>query len=129
MAIIAIIAVGVSMPGNELRGLTAPLEQFVYSLVPQLKSLYSFQKIGHAVTFALLTFFACLVRQRLGATWLGLICFLFLLAVLTEGVQLFFIGRSSRLLDVGIDLGGAAVGATLYLILWLLSFPLRKKIK
>lgn len=123
IAMVMIIATGVSLPSGELSRITIPLERLVSGAIPDLHKmgLYSFNKIGHAITFALLTFFACMTRKHLGATWLGLACFLVLLAVLSEGMQLFFGSRSTRLIDMTIDLGGAGVGAALFFILWLIT--------
>lgn len=127
IALVGVIAVGVSLPGEMLHALTAPLERLVRTVWPELASVTSIQKLGHAVTFALLSFCACLVRARLGASWPGLIAFVLLLAALTEGVQLFFGGRNTRLLDIGIDLAGAALGLALFAVFWLLSAPLRRR--
>ena len=128
IAMIGIIAAGVSLPTEELSRFTGPLEQAIRGYMPDLRKfgLYSFNKVGHAVTFALLTFMACFFRKRLGATWLGMICFLILLAILTEGVQLFFVGRSTRLVDMAIDLGGATLGATLFFIFWVITRPFKR---
>ena len=129
IAMIGIIAAGVSLPTEELSRFTGPLEQAIRGYMPDLRKfgLYSFNKVGHAVTFALLTFMACFFRKRLGATWLGMICFLILLAILTEGVQLFFVGRSTRLVDMAIDLSGATLGAALFFVFWVLSSPFRRR--
>lgn len=128
IAMIGIIAAGVSLPTAELSRFTGPLEQAIGGYIPDLRKLglYSINKIGHAVTFALLAFFACVFRKRLGASWLGLACFLILLAVLTEGVQLFFVGRSTRLIDMAIDLSGASLGAALFFVFWVISRPFRR---
>ncbi len=129
IALIAIIAVAVSLPSEDLRRLIAPIEQLTKGVMPYLRELglYSVNKMGHALSFALLAFFVCMVRKRLGATWLGTVSFMILLAVLTESVQLFFVGRSSRLIDVAIDLSGACFGILMFFILWLVSSPFRKK--
>jgi len=127
IAVIAVIAVGVSLPSDSLKQLTIPLENMSSGLMPlfQTLGLYSIQKAGHAITFALLTFFVCLVRRPVGATWLGAASFVVLLALLTEGVQLYFVGRSTRAFDVFVDLGGALAGALVFFCLWLLLKPFR----
>lgn len=129
IAMIGIIAAGVSLPSAELHRFTGPLEHAIGGYIPDLRKLglYSINKIGHAVTFALLAFFACVFRKRLGATWLGLASFLIVLAILTEGVQLFFVGRSTRLVDMAIDLSGASLGAVLFFVFWVLSSPFRRR--
>jgi|GEM_PF-2421300 len=128
MAMVAIIAVGVSLPNDLLMRLVNPLERALSGVMPDLRALglYSFNKVGHAATFALLALFACIVRKRIGATWIGILCFLILLAVLSEGMQLFFVGRSTRISDMGIDLSGAAFGVLVFFVLWLISSPFRR---
>lgn len=125
IAVVALIAVGVSLPSEEIRRIADPLQNSVSGYMPYLKSLglYSITKVGHAATFALLAFCACIVRKPIGATILGTACFLVLLAVLTEGVQLFFIGRSTRLVDMVIDLTGAGIGVAAFFVLWLITRP------
>ncbi len=129
IAVIAVIAAGVSMPSEDLKRLTLPIEHAAGGALPYLRELglYSVSKIGHALAFALLALLSCCVKKRLGASWLGIVCFLILLALLTEGVQLFFVGRSTRGVDMMIDLAGASVGAATFTVLWLLSFPFRRR--
>lgn len=129
IGLIAVIAAGVSLPNQHLQNITGPMEAALSGIMPQLQQagLYSFNKVGHAVTFAMLCLLACVAKNRIAASWLGIACFMILLALLTEGVQLFFVGRSTRLVDMAIDLGGALVGAAIFFVLWLLSRPFAKR--
>ena len=58
----------------------------------------------------MLTLFALFVRRRLGARAIELVLFIVLLALATEGIQLFVAGRTTNMLDLGFDLFGAFIG-------------------
>jgi len=128
LAVIATILVGVALPGDHLRSVLLPLFKAAQATLPiDLRfGLTNVAKIGHALGFAALAFFALAVRRRIGATFLGIALFLVVLAVATEAGQLFLTGRNGRLLDIAIDLAGAGAGTLCFGIAALLTLPFRR---
>ncbi|MEM6987031.1 MAG: VanZ family protein, partial [Pseudomonadota bacterium] len=129
LGVIAAILVGVSLPGEHLQALLVPLYKVIkHSPIPfDSFGIGSTAKLGHAVAFAALTFFALAIRNRLGATLFGIALFVVVLAVATESGQLFLTGRSGRMVDIAIDIGGALAGAALFLIVAVLLWPFRRR--
>ncbi len=129
LAVTAAILIGVSLPGDHMRSLLLPIFSAAQGILPGDMSfgLTNIAKLGHAVGFAALAFLALALRRAVGATVLGIIWFLVLLAIATESGQLFLTGRSGRLADIGIDLAGAAVGGLIFACLALAMLPFRKR--
>ena len=73
-------------------------------------------KYGHVFCFAMLTLFALAIRRKLTATPKELVLFILLLAVATEGFQLFVPGRTTKIFDLGLDLFGALIGFGIFTI-------------
>lgn len=73
-------------------------------------------KTGHWLSFAVLGFFLSLVRGRMNVSWPGIFYFVSMIAIASEGAQLYLPGRSPRVTDVAIDISGAIFGFLVYLI-------------
>ena len=117
IALVIIICIGVSLPPAVFDAIFDP----VNDLLEQLGSPLPAGKIGHILCFAALTLFAFKVRHKLEIRAIEVAVFLVLLAVATEGMQLFIKGRTTKLLDMGFDLFGALIGFGLFGIykLWI----------
>ncbi|MEM9605417.1 MAG: VanZ family protein, partial [Pseudomonadota bacterium] len=128
LGVIAAILVGVSLPGQHLRSALLPLYKLVEhaQFTDVVFGVASVAKLGHAIGFAALAFFALAIRSRLGANLAGITLFVVLLAVATESGQLFLTGRSGRLDDIIIDLRGAVVGAMVFFALAAIVHPFRR---
>ena len=79
-------------------------------------------KVGHVFCFAMLTLFGLKVRRTFSIQPFELALFLVLLAVATEGFQLFVSGRTSSIMDMGFDAAGALVGLGMFAVYKLLPY-------
>lgn len=129
LALIVTILVGIALPDQHLSAIVLPmysvLEQLPISSLPLHYT--SLTKLGHAVAFCALTFFILAARRRLRASFFGIALFLVILAIATESGQLFLTGRDGRLLDIGIDLAGAAAGAVVFMVFSALLWTFRRR--
>lgn len=98
--LVALFLVGTEMPNAWKSGIER-----------RVGAPFSLASWAHLVMFA---FMAMLAAIRPLAWPVGRILLLaFVLALLTEGLQFFAIGRHPRLTDVGIDVAGALIGIAL----------------
>lgn len=100
LGLVVLLMVGTQMPG----GLRDSIERSLHAPIP-LSSL------AHLVLFTSMSGLLAArpirwPRQRIGTCMLGL-------AVITEVLQIFAINRHPRLLDIGIDMAGFAMGMAL----------------
>ena len=72
----------------------------------------------------MLTLFGLKVRRTFSIQPFELGLFLVLLAVATEGFQLFVSGRTSSIMDMGFDAAGALVGLGMFAVYKLLPYDL-----
>jgi len=77
-------------------------------------ALVVFYKLGHFLFFFTVALCMFLNRQRLRISALMIFAYMAVFAIATEGLQLHLFSRSTRLSDMGIDLGGV-------LLAWLIS--------
>lgn len=68
------------------------------------------QKGGHFAAFMVLTLALSSARTVLALSTMSIITFCLAIAIVTESLQLFVVGRSPRLTDLVIDLAGIAAG-------------------
>lgn len=106
------IGIGISLPYKVLEGLLLPANK----LIIRWNLPMSAGKYGHVFCFAMLTLFASAIRRKLTVTPRELVLFIFLLAVATEGFQLFIDGRTTNVSDLLLDLVGAVIGFGIFLI-------------
>ena len=106
------IGIGISLPHDTINDLLKPADEFLI----RRNSPMSTSKYGHVFCFAMLTLFALAIRRKLTATPAELVLFIVLLAVATEGFQLFVPGRTTKLTDLGLDLVGALIGFGIFSI-------------
>ena len=110
------IGIGVSLPSEVLNNLLQPANDMLMRWNLPLSA----GKYGHVFCFAMLTLFALAIRRKLTASARELVLFIFLLAVATEGFQLFIDGRTTNVSDLGLDLTGALIGFGIFsLYKWL----------
>jgi len=106
------IGIGISLPHETLNSLLKPANDLLASWNLPLSA----GKYGHVFCFAMLTLFALAIRRKLTASPQELVLFILLLAVATEGFQLFVPGRTTKLLDLGLDIFGALIGFGIFSI-------------
>ena len=106
------IGIGISLPVGVLNDLLQPANE----LITRWNLPLSAGKYGHVFCFAMLTLFALAIRRKLTVTPRELVLFIFLLAVATEGFQLFVAGRTTKAFDLVLDLAGALIGFGIFLI-------------
>ena len=114
------IGVGVSLPLKTLHGLLEPANLFL----SRWKLPLTAGKYGHVFCFAMLTLFALAIRRKLAVAANELVLFICLLAVATEGFQLFLPGRTTKVFDLVLDLSGAVIGFGIFYI-YKLRYPNR----
>ena len=106
------IGIGISLPVGVLNDLLQPAND----LLMRFNLPLSAGKYGHVFCFAMLTLFALSIRRKLTVTPRELVLFIFLLAVATEGFQLFVDGRTTNFSDLVLDLIGALIGFGIFLL-------------
>ena len=106
------IGIGVSLPRKTLNDLLQPANE----LISHWNLPMSAGKYGHVFCFSMLTLFALAIRRKLTVTPSELVLFIFLLAVATEGFQLFIEGRTTKFSDLLLDLVGALIGFGIFSI-------------
>ena len=106
------IGVGVSLPYKTIHALLEPANLFL----SRWKLPMSAGKYGHVFCFAMLTLFALAIRRKLSVPAKELTLFVFLLAIATEGFQLFIPGRTTNGFDLVLDLFGALLGFLIFVI-------------
>ena len=106
------IGIGISLPFETLNNLLRPAND----LLSRWNVPLSAGKYGHVFCFAMLTLFALAIRRKLTASPQELVLFILLLAVATEGFQLFVPGRTTKIFDLGLDLFGALIGFLIFSI-------------
>ena len=106
------IGIGVSLPRKTLNDLLQPANE----LIAHWNLPMSAGKYGHVFCFSMLTLFALAIRRKLTVTPSELVLFIFLLAVATEGFQLFIEGRTTKFSDLLLDLVGALIGFGIFSI-------------
>lgn len=74
-------------------------------------------KGGHFLFFFLVSLVVVINSHKLSIQHLSAVTLLVLLAVATEGMQLHLLGRTTRLLDLGVDVTGIVLAASLAYIL------------
>ena len=107
------IGIGISLPEQVLNDLLQPANELI---VDRWHLPLSAGKYGHVFCFAMLTLFALKIRRKLTVTAQELVLFIFLLAVATEGFQLFVEGRTTKAFDLVLDLVGALIGFGIFLL-------------
>ena len=106
------IGIGISLPFETLNSLLKPAND----VLTRWNLPLSAGKYGHVFCFAMLTLFALAIRRKLTATPIELVLFILLLAVATEGFQLFVPGRTTKIFDLVLDLFGALIGYGIFTI-------------
>jgi len=106
------IGVGVSLPYETIHALLEPANLFL----SRWKLPLSAGKYGHVFCFAMLTLFALAIRRKLEVPAKELTVFVVLLAIATEGFQLFIPERTTNVFDLGLDLFGAFLGFLIFVI-------------
>ncbi len=106
------IGIGISLPLDTLNDLLRPANE----MISRWNLPMSAGKYGHVFCFAMLTLFALAIRRKLTASPGELVLFVFLLAVATEGFQLFVPRRTTQFFDLLLDLVGALIGFGIFLI-------------
>lgn len=106
------ISIGISLPSDTLHGLLDPADR----LLAKLKSPLPAGKYGHVFCFAMLTLFALAIRRKLEVSAKELVLFICLMAVATEGFQLFLPERTTQIFDLVLDLLGALIGFGIFYI-------------
>lgn len=106
------IGIGISLPFETLNNLLRPANDVLTHWNLPLTA----GKYGHVFCFAMLTLFALAIRRKLTASPAELVLFIFLLAVATEGFQLFVPQRTTKIFDLGLDLFGALIGFGIFSI-------------
>ena len=109
---VIVIGIGIALPVELFNQINQPVDHWLKENGSPLRT----GKIGHIFCFAMLTLFMLLVRRRLDVGASGLVWFIALLAIATEGLQLFFPGRTTRISDLFLDLAGAIIGFAIFLI-------------
>ena len=109
---VIVIGIGISLPVELFNKINQPVDHWLMQVGSPLMT----GKIGHVFCFAMLTLFMLLVRRRLDVRASELVWFIILLAVATEGMQLFVAGRTTRMSDLLLDLVGAIIGYAIFLI-------------
>ncbi len=110
MFFVIAISVGVALPRDTFDSLLRPLDHWLTTWNSPLPA----GKLGHIFCFAMLTLFALAIRRRLSVGASELVLFLLLLAVATEGFQLFIAQRTTTVLDLVWDFTGAAIGYAIF---------------
>ena len=111
---VALIVVAILLPIEVFESLMAPLNAHLAEQNSPLPA----GKLGHIGCFALLSAFLLSVRKRLDIELGTLYAVKVLLAVATEGFQLFVPGRTPHPLDLVFDLTGISIGTALFLIVF-----------
>jgi len=114
--ILLLIVVGISIPTTFVHSLINFGVNLTGGLVPvgSSASVSLILDLGHVVFFFLIALLLFSMRERLASTTGEIVYFLFLVIVLTEGIQLHLISRSAGLMDILLDLFGIGL-ATLFL--------------
>jgi len=109
------VAVGVMLPESATGGL-ATIRDAVVARVPALEhiALLEVFKVGHFLVFFLLGMLMFRFRGRLGMTRMHVIGLLLLLALASEGAQLYLDNRTPRPTDLLIDGAGILLAALLF---------------
>ncbi len=127
-AIAVTLGIGIMLPESVLIKIEAPLRNitpdfimdpwrwFLFSInhIAPIVSKHELAKLGHLVMFALLTFYALKLRQRISP--ITIITILLLLAPLSETLQQFASQRTPTLKDMYIDSIGIILGFIAYSI-------------
>lgn len=106
------IGLGVSLPAETIQGFLEPANRILRTWQSPLAA----GKYGHLFCFAMLTLFALAIRRKLAVSAKELISFILLLAVATEGFQLFLPGRTTKIFDLVLDLLGALIGFGIFYV-------------
>lgn len=106
------IGVGVSLPYETIQTLLEPANL----LLSRWELPMTAGKYGHVFCFAMLTLFALAIRRKLVVRAKELTVFVVLLAIATEGFQLFIPERTTKVFDLGLDLFGAFLGFLIFLV-------------
>ena len=114
------ICIGISLPIATFNFLMNPINDCLKFLGISIGA----GKFGHVFCFAMLTLFGLKVRRTFSIQPFELGLFLVLLAVATEGFQLFVSGRTSNIMDMGFDAAGALVGLGMFAVYKLLPYDL-----
>ncbi len=143
VAVTAFILVNAAVPPLESESVSDSVQQVVEPIVREPieqevgkigeeRFIYLFRKAGHVVEYAVLSAAVITVvlatKRKIGRTFAGFGAFYCLLvANLDEYIQ-GFVGRSSLVKDIFIDISGIVVGAVLTLLLWLAVDAVSKKV-
>ncbi len=104
----------IMMPLNSINYLLEPLDSLVataHAAYPDWTMFhFTAGKLGHTLCFALFTLITLVLKSKFRMTWLQLISIVCLLALATEGLQLFLSDRTTRLTDLGMDAAGVGLG-------------------
>ncbi len=115
-----IIGLGVLLPSDSLTFLLKPINiaMHKYGLANPdwIPVGFSAGKLGHVLGFALFAFVALLMRKRFNLSVLQMTTAFLLLAIATEGLQLFLPDRSTRIVDVIFDGAGVLIGVVGYAV-------------
>lgn len=101
------------------------------SVIKRVINTFVHKIAGHMAFFVLeaILGFWCFMNYHFKKEWLNIICFLYIglfIALLTEFIQKFMPGRTSRMLDVLIDMSGYIVGYLLSLVVYLIGRKIKK---
>lgn len=107
------IAIGVATPELSHTTATGAWTSWLDSQTLEFIDFAQVFKLGHLAFFALAALALTMLRHRAQVTAIGVMVTLTILALASEGAQLFLLQRTPRLADLGLDLAGVAVGAAI----------------
>ena len=115
-----ILGVGVSIPAELMNAILNPVNRALDQLRQQFPGSHLFNftagKLAHFMCFLVVSFALLWKRRRLKFTYLHLMGLFLILALSTEGLQLFLRSRTTSVVDIGIDGAGYVAGLLLFLL-------------
>ncbi len=121
-ALLVLTLVGVLLPESATTQYVLPAYQKLAAALSLERSepLNIIYKAGHFLFFFAVALLLMLNRRTLNLSATLILVFMLVFAVATEGLQLHLFNRSTRLLDLGIDLAGAVMAWLLVMVLQVL---------
>jgi len=121
------LVIGVLLPASLREVFVAPVFNRLQSigLAGENIALMHYYKIGHFVTFFVISLVLFLNRRRLRLSRTDICAVMFMIAIATEAAQLHLFFRSTQIMDVLIDMSGVVLALLLYRIL--IKFDIKRK--
>lgn len=124
--LLVLTLIGILLPESVTYNYVLPIYQKLASLLSleHAEPLGIVYKFGHFVFFFLVALCLLLNKRSLRLSVLMILAFMAVFAVATEGLQLHLFSRSTRLLDLGVDLSGVVLA---WIVATVIGSFLRKK--